>query len=175
MRFQKLQDEAKKFRDYVIQQSRSNLSKLKKNSSKALYNSLRGDVVQEGDNIDVVFSMLDYGLFQDKGVDGKKVKHGSEFSFKSKIPPPSALDKWIVQRGISPRDKKGRFMTRKQTQFIIARGIFNNGIKRSLFFTKPFEAAYKRAGKDFQQALGNDVAIYMDEIVSKSNRKNKKK
>jgi hypothetical protein len=175
MKQQKLQDEIKKFRDYVIQQSRSNLTKLKKNASSELYNSLKGDIVNSGDNTDLVFSMLYYGLFQDKGVDGKLVKHGSPFSFKSKMPPPSALDKWIVQRGISPRDKQGRFMTRKQVQFMIARGIFRKGIKPSLFFTKPFEAGIKRAGKDFQKALGGDMAIYMDEILRKSNTKRRKK
>jgi hypothetical protein len=175
MRKQKLQDEIKKFRDYVIKQSRSNLTKLKKNASKELYNSLKGTITEEGDNTDLVFTMLYYGKFQDLGVDGKKVKHGSEFSFKDKMPPPSALDKWIVKRGISPRDKKGRFMTRKQVQYMIARGIYYKGIKRSLFFTKPFEAGYKRAGKDFQRALGGDLAIYLDEIIRESNTKRRNK
>lgn len=174
MRKEKLQQEIKRFRDYVIQQSRSNLTKLKKNASSELYNSLRGEILDSGDNTDLVFSMLYYGLFQDKGVDGKRVKHGSPFSFKSKMPPPSKLDKWIVQRGIAPRDKNGRLMTRQQTQFLIARGIFFKGIKPSLFFTKPFEAALKRSGKDFQKALGGDVAIYMDEIMRKSNTKRRK-
>ena len=36
-----------RFRDYVIQQSRSNLSKGDKNVSKQLYNSLKGEVVTE--------------------------------------------------------------------------------------------------------------------------------
>lgn len=174
MRKENLQQEIKRFRDYVIQQSRSNLTKLRKNASSELYNSLRGEIVDSGDNTDIVFSMLYYGLFQDKGVDGKRVKHGSPFSFKSKMPPPSKLDKWIIQRGIAPRDKNGRFMTRQQTQFVIARGIFLKGIKPSLFFTKPFEEAVKRSGKDFQKALGGDVAIYMDELMRKSNTKRKK-
>jgi len=145
MRKQKLQDEIKKFRDYVIKQSRSNLTKFKKNASKELYNSLKGTITEEGDNTDLVFTMLYYG------------------------------DKWIVKRGISPRDKKGRFMTRKQVQFMIARGIFNKGIERSLFFTKPFADGYKRAGKDFQRALGGDLAIYLDEIIRESNKKRRKK
>ena len=33
-----------KFRDYVIQQSRSNLSKTGHNNSKSLYNSLKGEI-----------------------------------------------------------------------------------------------------------------------------------
>jgi hypothetical protein len=65
-------------------------------------------------------------------------------------------------------------MTRKQTQFMIARGIFRKGIIPSLFFTKTFEDAMNRAGKDFVNALGSDVAIYMDEVIKQSNKKRKK-
>ena len=37
----------KRFRDYVIQQSRSNLSKSKHNNTKGLYNSIKGEIVTE--------------------------------------------------------------------------------------------------------------------------------
>ena len=57
-------DVLKRFRDYVIQQSRSNLSKSDKNVSKELYNSLKGEIITE-DNYSIVgFSMADYGQFQ---------------------------------------------------------------------------------------------------------------
>lgn len=61
----------RRFRDYVIQQSRSNLSKSDKNVSKELYNSLKGEILTE-DNYSIVgFSMAEYGMFQDQGVKGK--------------------------------------------------------------------------------------------------------
>lgn len=47
----------------------------------------------------------------------------------SKMPPPSAIVPWIKARKIKFRDKKGRFITNKQTSFIIARAISKNGIK----------------------------------------------
>jgi hypothetical protein len=47
----------------------------------------------------------------------------------AKMPPPSAIEPWIRHRRIKFRDKKGRFITTKQTSFIIARGISKNGIK----------------------------------------------
>ena len=61
----------KRFRDYVIQQSRSNLSKTGHNNSKALYNSLKGEVVTENGYTIVGFQMADYGSFVDLGVKGK--------------------------------------------------------------------------------------------------------
>lgn len=173
-RFEKVEAEAHRIRAYVIKQARSNLTRLGKNHTKKLYNSIDGEVVIQQQNIDLIFKMELYGQFQDQGVDGVRVKHGSPFSYKSKMPPGSALDKWIVAKGIAPRDKSGKFLTRKQTQFMIARGIFLKGIKRSLFFTKPFEDAMAGAGKQFVQALNEDVAIYMDEVIKESNKKRKK-
>ncbi|MEY3500844.1 MAG: hypothetical protein RL308_2513, partial [Bacteroidota bacterium] len=61
----------KKFRDYVIQQSRSNLTKSRHNNTKGLYNSIKGEVVTDKGFSIVGFSMDDYGMFVDKGVKGK--------------------------------------------------------------------------------------------------------
>jgi hypothetical protein len=67
------------------------------------------------------------------------------------MPPPKAFDKWIVRKGIAPRDK-GKFKSRKGLQFAIARSIYKKGIKPSMFFTKPFTAAFKRLPDDLVEA-----------------------
>ena len=133
----KLQEELNKFRDYVIQQARTNLSKGGKNSSSKLYNSLGGTVKA----------------------------NPNSYSYKSKMPPPSGLDKWIVRKGIAPRDKNGKLMNRKSLQFAIARSIFNNGIKPSLFFTKPFEAGFKRLPEELVEAYGLDALTIFNEQI----------
>jgi hypothetical protein len=112
-----------------------------------------------------------YGNFIDKGVSGKEKKYNTPYSYKSKMPPPSALDKWIVRKGIAPRDAKGRFITRKSLQFLIARGIYKNGIAPSLFLTKPFEAAMRRLPQDVVTAYGIDIEAWMSATVEKINRK----
>lgn len=153
----------KRFRDYVIQQSRSNLSKGNKNSSKALYNSIDGEVVTEKKFTIVGFTMLDYGHYQDKGVSGKLKKYNTPYSYKSKMPPAKAFDKWIVKKGIAPRNAKGEFQSRQSLQYAIARSVFLNGIKPSLFFTKPFEAGYKKyIDTDLIKAFGQDVETMVD-------------
>ena len=168
-----LEEALDKFKSYVIQQSRSNLSKLRKNSSKNLYNSLKGEVVNKDELHQVVFNMNYYGAFQDEGVSGKKKKYNTPYSYKSQggknglkgMPPPSKLDKWIVRKGIAPRDKKGKFIDRKSLQFLIARGIFMNGIKPSLFFTKPYNDGLKRLPEEVQNAYGTDVEKYVVEMI----------
>jgi hypothetical protein len=96
-------------------------------------------------------------VFQDAGVSGKKKKYNTPYSYKSKMPPPKAFDKWIVRKGLSPRDSSGKFKSRKGLSFAIARGVFMNGIKPSLFFTKPFEAAYKRLPEELVEKYGLDA------------------
>jgi len=161
----------KRFRDYVIQQSRSNLSKGGKNVSKELYNSLKGEILTE-DNYSIVgFSMAEYGQFQDQGVRGKSSSAkapNSPFRFGTgsgrKGGLTNSILKWVQAKGFQFRDKKsGKFMSYKQTGYLISRSIFQKGIKPSLFFTKPFEAGYKKyIDTDLMKAFGQDVETMID-------------
>ena len=154
---QEVQVAIDKFRKYVIQQSKSNLTKQKKNASKSLYNSIKGVSKVNPNSISLYFEMEAHGVFQDKGVSGKEKKYNTPYSYKSKMPPTKALDKWVVRRGIAPRDAKGRLISRQSLKFAIAKGIFKNGIKPSLFFTKPFEVAYDRLPDELVEAYGIDI------------------
>jgi hypothetical protein len=161
----------KKFRDYVIQQSRSNLTKGGKNVSKELYNSIKGEIVTDKGFSIVGFSMDDYGMFQDKGVKGKSSSAkapNSPFKFGSGTGKKGGLtqgiNKWVRAKGFQFRDKKtGKFMSYQATAFLITRSIFHKGIKPSLFFTKPFEAGYKKyIDVDLIKAFGQDVETMVD-------------
>jgi len=108
-----VQQELNRFAKYVIQQSRTNLTKGKKNSSKALYNSLDYNLNVSPNSFSMSFIMEDYGIFQDKGVSGIKKKYDTPFSYKDKMPPPSKMDKWIVRKGLKGiRGKDGKFISR---------------------------------------------------------------
>lgn len=159
------------FRDYVIKQARTNLTRLKKNSSKKLYDSINGEIKAMPNSLRVYFDMADYGFFQDKGVSGTKKKYDTPFSYTNKMPPPKAFDKWMVKKGIAPRNKAGKFQTRKGLQFAIARSIFEKGIKPSLFFTKPFEQAFKNLPDEMIEAYGLEAEETFDTIM-KENFKN---
>jgi len=145
------------FAKHVIKQSRANLTRSKKNSSKKLWNSLDYDLNVSKNSFGLEFLMEDYGIFQDVGVSGKKKKYNTPYSYTTKMPPPSKLDKWIVKKGLAPKDKDGKFIKRKSLQFMIARSIFINGIKPSLFFTKPFKKAFSNLDKDIVKAFRLDV------------------
>ena len=161
-----VKEELNRFAKYVISQSRANLTRGKKNSSKELYNSLKSDIKVSTNSFELSFLMEEYGVFQDKGVSGVKKKYNTKYSYTTKMPPPSKMDKWIVKKGIAPRDKNGKFISRKSLQFMIARSIFNNGIKPSLFFTKPFEKAFKNIDKDLIKAFKLDVEALMTNSIN---------
>jgi hypothetical protein len=147
-----LQEELNKFAKYVIQQSRSNLSKSDKNDTKALYNSLGYDIELTTKGAELGFEMEQYGEFQDKGVRGKSSSSkapNSPFKFGSgtgkKGGLTEAMQSYVKRRRIQFKDRKtGKFLSYESTAYLIARSIYQKGTKASLFFTKPFVAAFKR-------------------------------
>ena len=58
-------------------------------------------------------------------------------------------------------------MSYKSTAYLIAGGILKNGIKPSLFFTKPFEAAFKNLPDELTQAYGLDVEQFLQYTINK--------
>ena len=164
MQQSELQLELNKFRDYVISQAKANLTRGGKNVSKRLYNSIKGNVKANPNSFEMDFSMDEYGIYQDKGVSGIKKKYNTDFKYTNKMPPAKAFDKWIVRKGLAPREK-GKFKSRKSLSFAIARSVYYNGIKPSLFFTKPFEKAIKRLPNDLVEAFGLDAIKLFNNTV----------
>jgi hypothetical protein len=162
-----------KFRDLVVAEAKANLQRMGKNSSGKLSNSIKGEVKEMPNSIGIYFEMEPYGNFQDKGVSGTERKFDTPYSYTTKMPPPSKLDKWIVKKGIAPRNVTGQFQSRKGIQFAIARSIFKYGIRPSLFFTKPFEAAYKTLPDTLIDKYGLDAEKLLTQILD-TNLKTKK-
>ena len=172
-----------RFRDFVINESKKNLNKGGKygshNNTSALKNSLKGEIVTEGDFSIVGFTMLEYGHYIDKGVKGKSSSAKaplSPFQFgsgKSKGKGEGltkSILKWVQAKRFQFRNKvsgkntkKGTLMSYQQTAYLISRSIFHKGIKPSLFFTKPFEAGYKKyIDTDLMKAFSQDIDTILD-------------
>jgi hypothetical protein len=162
-----VEDELNAFRKHVITEARKSLTRNKKNASKTLYNDMSSFLKVSKNSFELGFEMPIYGQFQDQGVSGKKKKYDTPFSYKSKQPPSDVFEAWIKRKGIKGRDKRGRFITNKSLSYLIARSVFNNGIKPSLFFTRPFELAYKRLGDDVIEAFGLDIDEFLKYTLKK--------
>jgi len=155
------------FKKFVVQQSRSRLSKGKKNVNGKLYKSIDGEVKVNPNSFSLSFSMEDYGVYQDKGVSGTKKKYNTPFSYTSKRPPRKTLEEWISKRRFQFRDKKGKFLSYQSMSFLIQRSIFEKGIKPSLFFTKPFEQGFKKLPDEIIEAYGLDIEELLEFTLKK--------
>lgn len=156
------------FAKYVIQQSRSNLTKGNKNVNKNLYNSLDSQIEVSANSFRLAFLMENYGEFQDKGVSGTKKKYDTPFAYTTKRPPLKPIQDWVTKRRFQFKNKEsGKFMSYKSTAYLIAGGILKNGIKPSLFFTKPFEKAFERLPDELVEAYGLDLEQFLQYTINK--------
>ena len=157
------------FGSYIVQQSRSNLTKQNKNVTKELYNSISYDYKVNPNSFELSFYMEDYGTFVDKGVKGAKSSAkapNSPYKYTNKRPPSRVFDKWSIQRGFAARDEKGRFLPRKTVNFLIAKSIYEKGIETTNFFTQPFERAFKRLPDELVEAYGLEVDTLLQTSLS---------
>ena len=170
--FEELQIELGRFGKAVVKQSRTNLTKLNREDTKALYNSLKYDLDVHKNSFSLSFEMLEYGMYVDQGVKGKSSSSKaprSPFRFGTGTGKKGGLtrsiEKWVKRKGIQFRNKKGQYITSKNTSFLISRSIYQKGIKPSLFFTKPFEAAFNRLPDELIVQFGLDVNEFLEETV----------
>jgi len=163
------------FAKYVIQQSRSNLSKSNKSNTKALYNSLDKEIEVGANSFRLAFLMTEYGEYVDKGVQGKTssskapdspFKFGSGTGRKGGLT--DGISKWVQQKQIQFRDRKsGKFLSYQSTAFLITRSVYNKGIRPSLFFTRPFEKAFERLPDELVEAYGLDIEQFLKYTLKK--------
>ena len=164
-----VKDSLNKFAKYVVQQSRTNLTKGKKNVSKSLYNSIDYDLTVSPNSFSLSFIMDEYGMYQDKGVSGTQKKYNTPFKYTNKMPPIKPLADWAKFKNIRLRNAKGQFAkgNYKTIGFLISRSIYRKGIKPSLFFTKPFERSFKNLPDEVVKAFALEIENLLDFTTKK--------
>ena len=163
MRRERTEEVLNRFSDYVIQQARSNLTRLKKNASKDLYKSLGKDLTVSKNSFNLSISAEDYWKYIDygvKGTQGGQSKKG--FRYTNKKPPVRFLQTWLKQ-------KSGKFRQRNQRQiaFAIQNKIFRYGIKPTGFLSTPFERAFKSLPDEVIEAYGLDLEDFIEFTINK--------
>jgi len=168
-----VEKELKNFAKYVVTKSRMNLRSSDKNSSGKLAKSLDSDVKVSKNSFQLEFVMEEYGIFQDKGVRGKSSSAkapNSPFRFGTGTGKKGGLskgiNKWVKRKRFQFRDRKsGKFLSYDSTAFLISRSIYHKGIAPSMFFTKPFEKAFKNLDKDIVKAFRLDVEALLETTI----------
>lgn len=162
-------EQLNKFAKSVIKNAKQNLTKKGKRASSDLYHSLDYELKTHKNSFSLEFFMLEYGAYVDEGVRGKKSSRKapkSPFKFKKKMPPLKPIENWLKTKGIKGRDKKGRYITNKSLSFLISRSIRDKGMKPSLFFTKPFETAFKHLPDELIEEFGLDIDDFLEQTLN---------
>ena len=164
------------FGQQVVNRAKGILQK-KKGGKTRLEKTISFELVPIDEGYSVRFFMADYGTFVDKGVSGTKQTQkfqnyqgkviSSPYKYTNKQPSSRVLDKWIVKKGIAPRDKEGKFLSRKSITFLIARSIGKKGIKIISFFQKPLGLGLKQFGSDLLKNVKEDIIENLNKVTVK--------
>ena len=160
------------FGKYVVQQSRSNLTKGGKNSTSELYNSLSYVLGVKGDSVAIL--MEEYGKFQDKGVRGAGGVRKTTSSFnrrnnRGKIwKQKGGNSPYSFKEGVKPSVKHFKDWSKRKglSAFAVREAVYRQGIRPSMFFTKPFEAAFKRFPDEIIEAFSLDIEQLMKNTIN---------
>ncbi len=164
-----------RFVKHVTSRAKANLTNGDRNVSKRLYNSIKGEVTINSERTTVKFFMEKYGDFQDQGVKGKNSSAkapNSPFKFGSGRGKAGGLtdsiQKWVEARRFQFKDRKtGKFLSYRATAFLITRSIYSKGLKPTLFFTKPYQAALKNLPQELAKEYGLEVKKLFKESIKK--------
>ena len=176
MQFKNTIQALQKFGNNVVKEGKDILKKKKKTTSgNTLFNDFDYLVTNQQDSVTLEFEFggaEDYWQFVDEGVkgvggfkgSGRARGQGSPFKFSSKMPPRKPLMQWIKNKPLKGRDKKGRFIKRESFAFLIQRSIFQRGLERTQFFSKPFTEQLNKQTDNITEAFADDLEIALEQI-----------
>ena len=176
MEFKNTIQALQKLGNNVVKEGKGILKKKKKTTSgNTLFNDFDYLVTNQQDSVTLEFEFgraEDYWQFVDEGVkgvggfkgSGRARGQGSPFKFSSKMPPRQPLMQWIKNKPLKGRDKKGRFIKRESFAFLIQRSIFQRGLERTQFFSKPFTEQLNKQTDNITEAFANDLEIALEQI-----------
>ena len=174
-----------KFGKSVVDKGKSILKQKKKTTRKnTLYKDFDYIVKKSKDKIQLEWEFggaEEYWNFVDQGVkgaggfkgSGRARGQGSPFRFGSGKYRgtwkdfKTSIKSWIVNKGIQPRNKKGKFIKRDSFVFLIQRSIYQRGLPRTQFFSKPYDQQIKKNADKINKAFAEDL---MNDIKNNFNK-----
>lgn len=154
-----LKDVLRKYGASVISEMRTRLKSANKIASKRLYNSLKYEIVETLNTIEVLFFAEDYYKYVDKGVKPSKYAN-SKGSGTGKSKFISNLQKWCRKKGIP-----------QSAAFAIRRHIWKFGIAPTNFFTISIKRREKIINKQIEKAIQKDLERQLNDMIKEENLK----
>ena len=165
----------------VVKEGRGILKRFKPypktTSSNTLYNDFDYLVTASKDSVTLEFEFggaEDYWAFVDEGVrgaggfkgSGRARGQNSPFKYSTKVPPRRFIDRWIVSKPLkAARDKSGRFISRKSLVYAIQKTVFEKGIHRTQFFSRPFTQQLKKQTDNIVKSFADDLELALEQTL----------
>lgn len=174
------------FGQALVQRTRKNLKSQGMVVSGVLLDSIRYNVDQTEEGYIFEFLMVEYGYYQDEGVqganpgavnikqpDGSKKRGfqkapGSRFKFGSGKGEGSlfkGLDPWVVKKNIRGTRENGRFVSRASVKTAIAKSIFYQGLPPRKFFSRAWDQTTQNIDNQLALAYIKDVEAIFIELI----------
>lgn len=183
-----VEEEIKNFGQLLVAKTKRNLTSQDMVSSGVLLDSVRYNIDQTLDGYIFEFLMVEYGYYQDEGVqganpskvnilqaDGTKKRGiqkapGSRFKFGSGKGEGSlfkGLDPWVVKKNITGTRENGRFISRASIKTAIAKSIFYQGLPPRKFFSKAWDESTMDIDNQLALAYITDIEAIFIELIKK--------
>jgi len=181
MEFKNTIQSLQKLGNDVVKEGRNILKQKKKNATGTLSRDFDYLVTNQRDSVTLEFEFgraEDYWQFVDEGVkgvggfkgSGRARGQGSPFRFGSgkfggtwnKFK--KNIKGWIRIKGLKGRDAKGKFITNDSFAFLIQRSIFQRGLSRTQFFSKPFTEQLNKQTDNITRAFADDLEVALELI-----------
>ena len=176
----------------VVRQGKKILKKKKKlTKRRTLYKGFNYNVNKSKTGVELEFvfgKASNYWQFVDEGVkgaggykgSGKGRGRGSKFRFGSGKAKgdwqdfKTSIKKWIKNKPLRLRGSGGKFIEKSQTNinsvaFLIQRAIYQRGLERTQFFSKPFESVVEDNINTIGEAFSKDVENELESILENIN------
>lgn len=152
----------------VMLDAERNLNNINGVSSGKLITELEQEITIEPGLYQTILKMLDYGFYQDEGVNGTKQARGSRFQFKSKRPSKKFMEsirKWALRENLSARtfnrklgkETKSGVGSNQAAAYAIATAILQKGIEPKKFMTKAVDKLEQKMANGISEAFRIDV------------------
>jgi hypothetical protein len=79
------------------------------------------------------------------------------------MPPRGAIDRWIVRKPLKEARQNGKFISRKSLAFLIQRAIYQRGLTRTQFFTRPFTQQFNKQTDKIVEAFADDLELALEQ------------
>lgn len=147
----------RKFAKNVQQRTKQRASQRGVKATGAMNDNMSFDVKVSKNSIQLIYKRPKYADFQDQGVSGVEKKYSTPYKYTTKKPPAKVFEAWAKAKGITPRNKKGQFMSFKSFGFAVSNNIFKFGIKPKKFFTDTFVAEFKNLAEPLKRSYAKDA------------------